>query len=299
MAHLDPINETNGFTSEVYLDHIAEEMQPPMLNVLNTGATFRVVQRDPKSAERYYIHKDLYKTLARIRAREHMRGGATQQIGGPARGPSFGGALKQHQPALADFTRQTPSRTQEDASLERLKAEFRAAFLGAMQLDEQAYAAVAQPEFISSAVAAGKSLEHLKENSSPLAKNLRWKEKEIRDALQRIYKTLWSRQNDDANRIAALNAVNEEIEGLVPALMLCPRGPYEGIVRNLIDQLQDAAGREGGLDDDHQDLLERLREHQAALSRVRRDSPEGWNKIGQLVFSLDEGDGTVIRSANA
>src|SRR5262249_19273 len=74
MANLDPFNETKGFTSEVYLDQIADDMQPPMLNVLNTGATFKVVQRDPKSAERYYIHKDLYKTLARIRAREHMKG---------------------------------------------------------------------------------------------------------------------------------------------------------------------------------------------------------------------------------
>jgi hypothetical protein len=300
MSHLDPINETNGFTSEVYLDQIGEEMQPPMLNVLNTGATFKVVQRDPKTAERYYIHKDLYKTLARIRAREHMKGTGGLQIPGPARGANFGGALKeQHQAITSQVRVQTPSLTHQDAGLERLKSEFRAAFLDAMELDEAAYAAVARPEFIGGAVAAGKSLEHLKENNSMLAKSLRWKEKEIRDALERTYKTLWSRQNDDANRIAALNAVNEEIEALVPALMLCPRGPYEGIVRNLIDQLQEAAGRDGGLDDEDQDLLERLRAHQSALSRVRRDTPDSWHKIGQLVFSLDEGDGHTVRSANA
>jgi peptidoglycan hydrolase CwlO-like protein len=301
MSHLDPINETNGFTSEVYLDQIGEEMQPPMLNVLNTGATFKVVQRDPKTAERYYIHKDLYKTLARIRAREHMKGSGAAQIGGPARGTSFGGALKaQPQQAIANQARQQPpSLTHADVGLERLGAEFRLALLKAMELDEAAYAAVARPEFIGGAVAAGKSLEHLKENDSPLAKHLRWTEKEIRDALQRTYQALWRRQGDDEHKIAALNAVNDEIESLVPALMLSPRGPYERIIRNLIDELQDAAGRDGGLDDDDQDFLERLREHASALSRVRRDTPDSWHKIGQLVFSLDEGDSHTVRSANA
>ncbi len=70
-------------------------------------------------------------------------------------------------------------------------------------------------------------------------------------------------------------------------------------MRNLIDQLQEAAGRDGGLDDEDQDLLERLRAHQSALSRVRRDTPDSWHKIGQLVFSLDEGDSHTVRSANA
>ena len=41
--------------------------------MLNTGATFKVVQRDDKTADRYYVHKDLYKTLARIRARELLK----------------------------------------------------------------------------------------------------------------------------------------------------------------------------------------------------------------------------------
>jgi hypothetical protein len=238
----------------------------------------------------------------RIRARELIAGPGNLRIGATSRGPIFGGAMTpQHQAtqAITMEPKGLPSLTHTGSGLERLRAEFRAALLGAMELDETAYAAVARPEFIGGAVAAGKSLEHLKENNSMLAKNLRWKEKEIRDALERTYKALWSRQNDDADRIAALNAVHEEIEGLVPALMLSPRGPYEGVIRTLIDELQEAAGRDGGLDDDDHELLERLREHQAALARVRRDSPEAWHRIGQLVFSLDEGDVSTARGAPA
>jgi hypothetical protein len=301
MANLEPIEEVEGLTSIIYLSRIEKPLQPPVLNVLNTGATFKVVRRDRKDADCYMIHKDLYKTLARIRAREHMKDGAAMQIAGPGRSPGFGGALKTEQQAITSQVRndRPPSLTHQDSGLDRLKSEFRAALLRSMDLDEAAYAAVARPEYIGGAVAAGKSLEHLKENDSPLAKHLRWSEKEMRDALERTYKALWSRQGDDANKIAALNAVNDEIDRLLPALMLSPRGPYERIIRNLIDELQDAAGRDGGLEDEDQDFLERLRVHQSDLSRVRRDTPEAWHKIGELVFSLDEGDVNTGRGANA
>ena len=74
LGELVPMDEANGFTSYVALEDIDEEVRPVMLNVLNTGATFRYVQRE-KGSESYFVHKDLYKTLARIRAREVARAG--------------------------------------------------------------------------------------------------------------------------------------------------------------------------------------------------------------------------------
>ena len=60
---------------QVSLDEIDEDVRPVMLNVLNTGTTFSRVQRI-RGTPGYFIHKDLYKTLARIRAREFATGAA-------------------------------------------------------------------------------------------------------------------------------------------------------------------------------------------------------------------------------
>ena len=106
-------------------------------------------------------------------------------------------------------------------------------------------------------------------------------------------------QKGDEARLKMLNEVNDEIEQLLPALMLSPRGPYERLIRNLIVELQEAAGRDGGLDDDHQDFRDRLVEHAANLEQVRRELPNPWPRIGELVFSLDDGDTGAARRANA
>jgi hypothetical protein len=287
------LTKHHEFMGEIFMNEVETTHRRTVANALNAGATLDRVQR---SGDHYFIHKDLYKTLARIRARFLVAGMGQYQLAGQGSGASFGGALTPRQPAIADHTRGAPPA--EDGGLQRLGDEFRSAFLNAMGLDEGAYAAVAKPEFVGGAIAAGKSLEHLKENKSELAQQLRWSEKEMRDALRSTYQALWGRQGDDERKIAALNAVNEEMESLVPALMLSPRGPYEQSIRKLIEMLQEAAGRDGGLDDDQQELLERLRGHASALARVRRDSPEAWQKIGQLVFSLDDSDADTAH-ANA
>ena len=41
-----------------------------MRNLLTAGSSLRVVARDKNDTARYYVHADLYTTLARIRARE-------------------------------------------------------------------------------------------------------------------------------------------------------------------------------------------------------------------------------------
>ena len=81
--------------------------------------------------------------------------------------------------------------------------------------------------------------------------------------------------------------------------MLSPRGPYEQVLRQLIEELEQAAGPDDGLDDEQQVLLDRLRSHAAELAMVNRDSPEAWQQIGKLVFAWDDGTGGGTRVANA
>ena len=265
-----------------------------MRSVLNAGATHDRVQRAGSDALHYYVHKDLYKTLARIRGRTLFSSGFGQpQLAGPAvqqGGALHGGALPgQQRTALADHTRATPPPLPRDHELQHLKEDFRAALLKAMGLDETAYALVSRPDFVGEAIAAGKSLEQLKETDPVIGQHLRWREKDMRESLRNAYNTLWGRQSDDEQRIDALNIAYAEVEHVVPALMLSPRGPYERILWQLINELERAAGPDDGLDDGQQALLDRLRGHAAAIAMIKRDSPESWKKAGQLVFAWDDG----------
>ncbi len=55
MNELEPVDDVKatGFTSILSLDNAPDESRPAILNVLNTGATFSVVQRDSKSDDSY------------------------------------------------------------------------------------------------------------------------------------------------------------------------------------------------------------------------------------------------------
>jgi hypothetical protein len=69
LHHLQPIDEKNGFTSEILMGDIEPQHLRPVRNVLTAGSSLGVVQRDRKDLDRYYLHANLYKTLARIRAK--------------------------------------------------------------------------------------------------------------------------------------------------------------------------------------------------------------------------------------
>ena len=70
LHHLHPIDETRGFTSEVFLNEVEPEHLRPVRNLLTAGVSLRVVARDKNNDGGYLLHADLYTTLARIRARE-------------------------------------------------------------------------------------------------------------------------------------------------------------------------------------------------------------------------------------
>ncbi|MGQ0672574.1 MAG: hypothetical protein ACT4N2_06795 [Hyphomicrobium sp.] len=295
LSYMHPISEDRGFTAEIKLGEVETTGGALHLrtvrNLLNAGATHDRVQRVGNDAAHYYVHKDLYKTLARIRGRTIGLGYGAPRLEGPAaaRAPSFGGSLNAPRTALADHTKSPPPLTRDAGSLAYLHEEFRSAMLKAMGLDEAAFALVSRPEFVGEAIAAGKSLEQVKEANAVLGHQLRWRDKEMRDGLRLAYNELWSRQGDDEQRIDVLNAAYNEIEHVLPALMLAPRGPYERVLWQLVNELESAAGPDDGLDDAQQQLLDRLRGHAAAIAMIKRDSPESWKKAGQLVFAWDDG----------
>src|SRR5262249_10527686 len=72
LAHIHPIDESDGYTGEVLLQEIEEQYRSQIRNVLNAGATLGVVRRVKGESARYEVHADLFHVLARLRARVLM-----------------------------------------------------------------------------------------------------------------------------------------------------------------------------------------------------------------------------------
>ena len=70
MSYAHPMNASDdGFMSEILMHEVSPEHTLTVRGVLNAGAAHHAVRRQLGEAGRYEIHGDLYKTLARIRAR--------------------------------------------------------------------------------------------------------------------------------------------------------------------------------------------------------------------------------------
>ncbi len=70
MTYAHPMNASeDGYMSEILMHEVKTEHVLPVRGVLNAGAAHNAVRRQLGEQGRYELHADLYKTLARIRAR--------------------------------------------------------------------------------------------------------------------------------------------------------------------------------------------------------------------------------------
>ncbi|MEQ8824395.1 MAG: hypothetical protein RIC14_08475 [Filomicrobium sp.] len=78
LHNMHPINdrEGTGYTSEILLKKVNEPQVPVVRRVLNAGAVLNFIRHDSRQGEddRYYVHKDLYKTLMMIAAANPVTG---------------------------------------------------------------------------------------------------------------------------------------------------------------------------------------------------------------------------------
>lgn len=70
LGHMHPISDRSGFSSEIYLSEVPNDDKALIKRSLNAGATLNYVQRDERKEERdrFYIHKDFYRSLITISA---------------------------------------------------------------------------------------------------------------------------------------------------------------------------------------------------------------------------------------
>ena len=99
LGHMHPISDKNGFSSEIFMQDVPADDVPIVQRALNAGSTLDYVQRDERKEERdrFYVHKEFYRTLAMISA-EHPKYGRRltfghQQLMPPEAPAADGGTL--------------------------------------------------------------------------------------------------------------------------------------------------------------------------------------------------------------
>jgi hypothetical protein len=293
LQHLHPIDEIRGFTSEIFLNEVEPQHLRPVRNLLTAGSSLRVVARDKSDSARYYVHADLYTTLARIRARELA-------MASQGRRPIEGGLLRQA--AIADGRAERllaggrPAERADGPSDDELRASFQDALLESLGLTLAALHKVAEPAIAGQAVSAAMALKRQAPAHHGLNEQLKLVDSENNRALEQVQRALTTHYADDPRAIALLAETEAELRKLLPALVLLPEG---GLFDRLVNALEDAQA-DMPLSGDEDMLLKRLRRLKEDLDRMDWSNQTAWvgvhRQIGHLndigPQNLPTGDGT-------
>jgi hypothetical protein len=292
LQHLHPIDEKNGFTSELFMSEVSPDHMRPVRNVLTAGSSLRVVQRDRSDRDRYYLHSELYKTLARIRAR-------ALAIEGQA-GPVWGGRLGARQPAIADqrgerLLANGHANGSSRESDEELRTQFRTLLIEALELTPASWERISAPEIAAQALAAASALRRQARAHQGLNEELKLVESDKLSNLEREQSTLAARIDGDTHAQDLLHEVATEIGQLIPALILLPEG---GLVERMIAALEEGHSDNRLRDDEHL-LLSRLRRLQKELAEMDWSDRSAWKRVSRNIEQLnDAGTATMIAAAS-
>jgi hypothetical protein len=301
LSHLHPIDETHGFMSEVFLKEI-EKDDPAnaraVRNVLNVGAAHSVVQRQQGDDGRYFIHADLYKTLLRLRARMLLIGephaGALDHQSRPA---IAGGHLSAHAHVIPssrhgtgaprgiaqDGTRKPPPpRAPPVEDPAAVRWEFWSRMIASLGLDPMATSQRVNTREIHDALSGvSQALASHAEGNRRLRQLIHQHEEIQTATLADEYSLLRDETASEPGKRQILEAVDKEIEDLLPLLILFPE---IGLIGFLVEKLERAAAPDDGLLANEQLLLDRLR-HANSLLHAGGHLSEAvlWRQVSDVI----------------
>lgn len=273
LSYVHPIDEDRGFTAEINLAEVIDEHKRTVRSTLNAGATLGRVQRRGKNTDEFWIHRDLYKTLARIRARTLMSDFSQPRIAsGQQQKPSFGGALTERTRAIEHMPVQQETTTE-------VRDGFVAQLLAALNLSPEVWQRVSGNAHMA-AIAANEAFLRARRTNAALETILRKREDDARLSFDEAYTLIkntlaaqaaWDRQ--------MLDDAYQELDQHWPVLMLLPNGPYESVLRELVESLEADAGA-GRLASEQQALYDISRSLLDAFRANARSDEAAWRKLG-------------------
>jgi len=287
LHYMHPISEDRGFTAEIRLGEVGPDHIRIVRSTLNAGATLDRVQRAGKDASHYYIHRDLYRTLALIRARTLIVGHAQPQLGSAQPPEAFGGSITQPSKAIehrpnAQPQLPLPNATEdedEDAENAReIRALFVSELLDALRLEPAAYGRVSGPALVA-AVAANEAFTRARRSNQQLDDKLTERDEQAHMSLDQAYTMLeknlaphekWEHQ--------LLTDAYQEIEQSWSVLMLLPHGPYETVLKEIVEAMEPDAGA-GRLSTEQAALLDIARTLAQAFENNARTSETSWKRL--------------------
>lgn len=295
---LEPIRETEGFTSMVTLSDITNDYDNRVVRrVMNAGATIKAVAPDIKIDDRYYISPKLYEVLLTIRATaaespsyEHDR---YRYEGVQARPALDGGALRDtatpianhapRQPALEQPARQLPPQQKplSPEEQQRLAHTYREEFLAAIGLTSKTVDQRLKSEDARTAMReAWKALDSHSKKNLLLGHMLReFQNAQDRD-LSSVYSNLLSAIGSDDRKRQILDAVEDNVREDLVLYMLFPE---THLVDYLIEEIERAAESDDGLQPGEQGLKDQLKYVREGLGSMNLSSAESWNEIRQRI----------------
>jgi hypothetical protein len=240
----------------------------------------RVVRQDKKERDRYYVHGELYKALARIRARALLAPGEPAGIAWGGRlVPSRAIATQVPGRLLSGAVQGAPSPQGAD-----LAHQFQETLLEALGLTPAAVDRLADPGIAGQAIAAANALKMQAPSHHGLNEQLKLVEHDYRRDLDAAHNALAARFAHDGNAHDLLNRTIADISRLLPALLLLPEGR---LFDRLVTGLEEALA-ENSLTGDEELLLKRLRKLKVELDTMDWSDPRAWNLVRRQIDHLNE-----------
>jgi hypothetical protein len=273
LHYMHPIDEDRGFTAEINLREVAENHVRTVRSTLNAGSALGRVQRAGKDANYFYIHRDLYKTLARIRARTLMVDYARPRLTAGSQGERFGGSITERTKALEH----KPAPVDEETSTE-IRGGFVTQLLAALNIKPDAWERVSGNSHVA-AIAANEAFGRARRVNQALDTLLRKREDDARLSFDEAYMLLKGKLKPQASwDLQMLDDAYQELDQHWPVLMLLPNGPYESVLRDLVEGLEADAGA-GRLTAEQTSLYDIARSLAVAFQANLRNNEVSWRQL--------------------
>jgi hypothetical protein len=293
LRHLHPIESEEGYTSEIFIGEVEPRCVRPVRNVLTAGSSLRVVRQDKKERDRYYLHGELYKALARIRARALISSMREPAI-------AWGGPLEPRR-ALADAGPRLLPATDAARAVpaphgEELARQVKESLMDALGLNLAALDRVGEPAVAGQALAAANALKIQAPSHHGLNEQLKLVESENRRALESVEAALATQFAHDGHALDVLQEAAADIARLLPALVLLPEG---GLFDRLVTALEEALA-DNALTGDEELLLKRLRKLKSELDTMDWNDQRAWKAVRRQIDHLnDAGPSASIAAAQS